>query len=77
VLEVRDQGQGMEPELLARALDPFFSGFASPGIGLGLEIARLAAKAHDGEIELISTPSQGTTARIVLPADVAGGTHAA
>ena len=77
VLEVSDQGQGMDPELQAMATDPFFSGFSFPGIGLGLEIARLAAHAHEGVLELDSAPSHGTTARIVLPAGVAGGTDGA
>jgi two-component system sensor histidine kinase/response regulator len=67
VLEVRDQGCGMSPEQLVEAREPFYSRFPSPGIGLGLEIAELAAKAHQGRLELDSQPGQGTTARLVLP----------
>ncbi len=73
VLEVRDRGQGMAADLLVRAREPFFSGFPSPGIGLGLEIARLGAEDAGGALELISTPGEGTRARIVLPAEVNRG----
>jgi signal transduction histidine kinase len=69
-LEVRDEGPGMTPELARRAREPFFSGERTPGIGLGLEIARLAAAAHGGWIELDSAPGEGTRASLVLPAAV-------
>jgi len=75
VLEVRDQGQGMSAELLQRAPEPFFSAFPSPGIGLGLEIARLAAAAHGGTLELDSPDNGGVTARIILPAASLEGSH--
>jgi two-component system sensor histidine kinase/response regulator len=68
VLEIRDRGCGMSDAQLARAREPFYSGFPSPGIGLGLEIAELAAKAHQGRLELHSVPGEGTTARLILPA---------
>jgi len=75
VLEVRDQGQGMSAELLARAPEPFFSAFPSPGIGLGLEIARLAAAAHGGTLELEGPDEGGIAARIILPAASIEGSH--
>ena len=74
ILEVGDKGHGMTAELLAQACEPFHSAFPSPGIGLGLEIARLGASAHGGTLELDSDPEQGTLARLVLPASPTGGT---
>jgi signal transduction histidine kinase len=68
-VEVRDQGRGMDDIALRRAGEPFFSGFSPPGLGLGLEIVQLAARAHGGRFELESSPGQGTTARLVLPLD--------
>lgn len=68
LLEVRDQGHGMTPKILARSMRPFYSNDPTPGIGLGLEIARLGAAAHGGRLELDSQPGEGTTARLVLPA---------
>jgi signal transduction histidine kinase len=41
------------------------------GTGLGLAIARRIARAHDGEVELESTPGVGTRARVSLPASPA------
>ncbi|MBK8482122.1 MAG: response regulator [Proteobacteria bacterium] len=67
-IEVIDSGCGMDAATLLRAQRPFFSGFDPPGIGLGLEIARLAAAAHDGRFELDSSPDRGTRATLVLGA---------
>jgi signal transduction histidine kinase len=65
-IEVRDQGRGMDAETLARSTQPFFSGFVPPGLGLGLEVARLCAAAHGGRFE-IDCPGTGTRARLLLP----------
>ena len=65
-VEVIDEGIGMDASTLARARDPFFSAFDPPGLGMGLEIARLVAGAHDGTLEIESTPGEGTTARLIL-----------
>ncbi len=69
VLEVADTGLGMPPEVLEKALDPFFT--TKPqgkGTGLGLPIVYGTVKAHHGRIEIQSEPGQGTTVRIELPA---------
>jgi signal transduction histidine kinase len=67
-IEVRDRGCGMDAETLARATQPFFSGFSPPGIGLGLEVARLCAAAHGGRFE-IDCPGPGARARLLLPVE--------
>lgn len=67
LIEVQDLGHGMDETTLGRAREPFFSGFDSPGMGLGLEIAGLTAEAHGGRLELASTPGKGTRATIWLP----------
>jgi two-component system sensor histidine kinase HydH len=66
-IQVRDGGCGMDETTLARATEPFFSGFAPKRLGLGLETARLAAQAHGGALELVSTPGAGTTASLLIP----------
>ena len=68
-LEVSDSGHGMAPEILARAMEPFFT--TKPvGQGTGLGLARVygTVKAHGGTLELQSEPGRGTTVRILLPA---------
>lgn len=68
-LAIRDTGPGMSPEVLRRAMDPFFT--TKPqgqGTGLGLSLAYSIAKAHHGRLELSSVEGEGTTARMLLPA---------
>jgi signal transduction histidine kinase len=68
-IEVADRGCGMDDVMLASAMQPFFSGFSPPGLGLGLETARLVAQAHGGRIELESKPGAGTTAALLIPVE--------
>ncbi len=65
VVEVADSGPGMEAEVLAKAMDPFFT--TKPqgqGTGLGLPVVHGTAKAHGGRLELQSTPGAGTIASL-------------
>jgi len=67
-LSVSDEGAGMAPEVMARALDPFFT-TKSPGqgTGLGLPQAYAFATQAQGMLVLHSTPGKGTRVRIYLP----------
>jgi two-component system sensor histidine kinase RegB len=67
-IEVRDHGQGMPPEVLARAGEPFFT-TKSPGegMGLGLFLTRTIVERLGGAFELRSEPGQGTSAVLALP----------
>ena len=73
---VADRGQGMSPEELARAGEPFFT-TKPPGVGtgLGLFVARSAVEQLGGSLALVSAVRQGTTATILLDADVVHGDH--
>lgn len=65
---VRDNGCGMTPAVLQRAMDPFFSHRkAGRGRGLGLPRAYRIAEAHGGRVWLESQPDEGTTAHVLLP----------
>jgi PAS domain S-box-containing protein len=69
VLRVRDSGEGMPPDVLARAMEPFFT--TKPhgkGTGLGLSMIYGTMKAHDGRFELKSQPGLGTEAILLFPA---------
>ena len=66
VLEIRDNGCGMPPEILDRASEPFFT--TRPGHrGIGLTIARGICRRHRGSLSIESKPGQGTTIRISAP----------
>ena len=68
-LEVVDSGEGMPPEVMARALEPFFTTKpAGKGTGLGLSQVYGTMKAHGGTVELRSQPGAGTHVRLVFPA---------
>jgi len=60
---------GMAPEVLERALDPFFSHRpAGRGRGLGLSRAARYAEINGGRLRLSSRPGQGTIVLVSLPA---------
>jgi PAS domain S-box-containing protein len=66
-LSIRDTGEGMTPEILAKALDPFFTTKEiGKGSGLGLSQVYGVVKQCGGAIKLESTPSAGTTVLIWL-----------
>jgi PAS domain S-box-containing protein len=67
-LSVADTGAGMTPEVLSRAMEPFFT--TKPvGKGTGLGLARVygTMKAHGGSVEIHSAPGRGTTIHLRLP----------
>ena len=66
VVEVADNGPGVPPELSDRIYDPFFTTKVK-GTGLGLGIVRKIVDAHDGRIDLSSSPDTGTRFRVTLP----------
>ncbi len=65
VLEVRDTGRGMKPEVLERAVEPFFTD-KSGHIGVGLSIANGIWRRHRGTLALRSQPGEGTTLRLCV-----------
>ena len=66
VVDVCDNGPGVPPELSDRIYDPFFTTKVK-GTGLGLGIVRKIVDAHDGRIDLNSSPDTGTRFRVTLP----------
>ncbi len=66
VIEVADDGPGVPPEITDRIFNPFFTTKAQ-GSGLGLAIVRKIVDAHDGRIDVTSSPEHGTCFRVTLP----------
>ncbi len=70
---VRDTGTGIPAENINRIFDPFFT--TKPegeGTGLGLSVGYGIISNHHGRIEVESTPGEGTTFTILLPAGHSG-----
>ncbi len=66
LLEIEDNGRGMDAEWCQRALDPFFTTKTTRRVGLGLPLLAQAARESGGALELISEPGRGTTVRAVF-----------
>lgn len=72
LVEIRDNGPGIDEDIISTVFERFVRGDASRarktgGTGLGLAIASAVAKAHGGELSLTSRPGE-TVFRLRLPA---------
>jgi len=70
VLQVRDTGTGIAPEILDRIFDPFFTTKGpDKGTGLGLSTAIGIVKGHEGFMQVSSQPGEGSTFATYLPVE--------
>jgi signal transduction histidine kinase/uncharacterized Zn-finger protein len=67
VVEVEDQGSGMDEKTLQSIFQPFFSKRGSKGTGLGLSVTQKIIQEHEGKIEVDSVLNKGSTFTIYLP----------
>ena len=63
---VSDSGSGIDPAVLERLGEPFFTTKVT-GTGLGLTVVKAVARAHQGELQLRSRVGRGTCAQVILP----------
>jgi two-component system, OmpR family, heavy metal sensor histidine kinase CusS len=73
VVEVRDNGIGIGAEDLPHVFERFYRASKDrsrkvAGVGLGLSIAQSIVRRHGGELQVQSTPGEGSAFRIILPA---------
>ena len=67
-VSVIDTGKGMTPDILKKAIEPFFSSKPlGKGTGLGLSMVHGLAVQLGGALQLTSTVGKGTTATLILP----------
>ncbi len=74
ILEVADQGPGLDAEDAARVFERFYRADPSRardrgGTGLGLAVVAALIEAHGGRVELDTTPGSGATFRVRLPVE--------
>jgi len=66
VVEISDNGSGIEQQFLPRIFDPFFT-TKTNGTGLGLPMVKRTVNAHGGIVAVSSTVHKGTTVKLYLP----------
>ncbi|MBN8925356.1 MAG: response regulator [Rhodospirillales bacterium] len=66
-IAVADTGTGMSPEIMRRALEPFFTTKGSGGSGLGLSQVQAMVQESGGAVTIDSHPGEGTTIELLLP----------
>ena len=70
IIQVDDDGPGMDARTLSHAMDPFFSAKAAGRrAGMGLPRAQQWVVSHGGTLDLSSQPGHGTTATLAIPLD--------
>ncbi|MEN9229341.1 MAG: ATP-binding protein [Thermostichus sp. DG02_5_bins_236] len=67
VIEIQDDGPGIDPKHLPYIFEPFYRVGSEGGFGLGLAIAKQVIEAHGGQVTVTSLFGQGTTFRVELP----------
>lgn len=67
VFSVKDNGAGIEKNILPQIFDSFFTTKKEEGTGLGLSTVYRIVKSHDGIITVDSTPGVGTEFKVYLP----------
>ena len=68
IIEVSDDGPGVEPDARARIFDPFFTTKdVGQGTGLGLSLSMDIVEKHGGQLSYIDGPLSGATFRVELP----------
>jgi len=67
-LVVKDTGKGIEPAIMHRLFDPYFTTKeVNEGLGMGLAVVHGIVKEHGGSISIDSTPGKGTTVEVLFP----------
>ncbi|HKU90704.1 MAG TPA: PAS domain S-box protein [Steroidobacteraceae bacterium] len=72
VVEVQDNGVGMNETTRSRCLEPFYTTKGERGTGLGLPMVFGMLQRHGGELEIDSELGKGTTMRLIFPAAPTG-----
>lgn len=67
ILEIIDNGSGMDSETQDKIFTPFFSSKGNRGTGLGLFIANTIIEQHGGKIKVTSKLGQGTSLKVNIP----------
>ena len=67
MLEVEDDGIGMDDSTCEKIFSQFFSTKGTDGTGLGLLVVHEIVKEHGGAVDVLSAPGKGSTFRVIFP----------
>jgi signal transduction histidine kinase len=70
VIEISDDGPGIDPADLDSIFDPFYRGSSSrreQGMGLGLSVVKSVLESHGWSIDVVSHPGEGSAFTITIP----------
>ena len=68
IIEVEDNGEGMDEETISKVFDPFFTTKpVGQGTGLGMSITHKIVKNHQGDIKVESIKGHGSKFTVTLP----------
>jgi signal transduction histidine kinase len=70
VIEISDDGPGIDPADLDNIFDPFYRGSSSrreQGMGLGLSVVKSVLESHGWSIDVVSRPGEGSAFTITIP----------
>ena len=73
IVEVTDNGAGMDETTVQRCMEPFFTTKGERGTGLGLAMVLGTAKRHAASVDIDSAPGKGTTLRLTFPQALLAG----
>lgn len=65
IIEISDNGAGIEKEHLSKIMNPFFT-TKKEGSGLGLSICKNIVKEHNGSFEIVNNETSGCTSRVIF-----------
>jgi anti-sigma regulatory factor (Ser/Thr protein kinase) len=65
-MEVKDNGAGMDADMVARVTDPFVTSRTTRKVGLGIPLLKAAAEACDGGLTIKSEPGKGTCVAVTF-----------
>ena len=74
LITVRDEGEGIEPSAFTRLTDAFYTTRPDREMGLGLHLVANVLERHGGRLEVDSSPGNGSTLAMILPASTTAPT---
>ena len=66
IIEIKDNGRGMNEETMQKVLDPFYTTRTTRRVGMGLSLLAQAAKESNGDFEINSKAGEGTKIKAVF-----------